>query len=508
MEWFSAENVVAVLTAVLGVFASVGVLWYERRVPRRKRIGYRVQMDTAIGSDVRPGRANVRLGLFNETPDMSDATLVLLRIENDGSQSIADNDYTAHGIHGLTAEFTGRVIRGVAVTQPPDAEHLMEHFEPTAGLEHSGGTLQVPRVPLNPGQHYKLLVLLTGGSVDSPVTVSGGLRDGVVVPNRSVTPDVKPPVFSRPARIITVLFTVCVVTLASLILVRDDHRPPMGCAKGELTLTGSTAFEPVVEELAKKYEKDCPGSDIEVDADGSATGVLELATNASRTVVTLSDGPKTSGFRELVEHQVAMSVFTLVVNDDVTLDGLSTADVRRIYSGAVRDWGEVGGPRGLPVKLISRDKGSGTRSVFESKVLGGDEEAQKVDTVGDCRRPADPAGPVFRCELDTTQQVLNTVSDVPGAIGYSELRSSSGVDGLHRLKLDGHPPSIDTVAESAYPYREIEYAYTYGRPSPDSLASHFLSYMIRGGGVDLVRAQGHLPCGTSEGLEICADTDR
>lgn len=119
MEWFSAENVVAVLTAVLGVLASVGVLWYERRVPRRKRIGYRVQMDTPIGSDVSQGRANVRLGLFSETPDMSDATLVLLRIENDGSQSIVDSDYTGRELHGLTAEFTGRTVRGIAVTQPP-----------------------------------------------------------------------------------------------------------------------------------------------------------------------------------------------------------------------------------------------------------------------------------------------------------------------------------------------------------------------------------------------------
>ncbi len=62
MEWLSAENVVAVLTAVLNVLTSIGVLWYERRVPRRERIGYRVQMDTPIGSDAGQGRASVRIG--------------------------------------------------------------------------------------------------------------------------------------------------------------------------------------------------------------------------------------------------------------------------------------------------------------------------------------------------------------------------------------------------------------------------------------------------------------
>lgn len=397
MEWFSAENVVAVLTAVLGVLASVGVLWYERRVPRRKRIGYRVQMDTAIGSDVRPGRANARLGLFSETPDMSDATLVLLRVENDGSQSIADNDYTAHGIHGLTVEFTDRVIRGVAVTQPPDADHLMEHFDPATGFEHTGGTLNVPRVPLNPGHHYKLLVLLTGGGVDRPVTVSGGIRDGEVVPNRAPTPDTKQPLFSNPARLITVMLTVCVVTLASIIVVRDDSRPPMGCAKGRLTVTGSTAFAPVARELARKYEKDCPGSDIEVDADGSAAGIRELAEtgaefaereDGSPAAVTLSDGPKRAGFPELRESRVAVSAFALVVHDDVKLDGLRTADLRAIYRGDIRDWSELDGPN-LPIRLVSRNAGSGTRDTFQRRILKGFEPGPRPPTAAGrtTRRP-------------------------------------------------------------------------------------------------------------------------
>ena len=83
--------------------------------------------------------------------------------------------------------------------------------------------------------------------------------------------------FSRAARLITVALTVCVVTLASIILVRDDTPPPIGCARGTLTVTGSTAFAPVVRELAQKYEKDCEGSTVTVDAHGSNAGIRELA---------------------------------------------------------------------------------------------------------------------------------------------------------------------------------------------------------------------------------------
>jgi len=183
-------------------------------------------MDNPIGDDVRSGRANRRLGLFDEVPGMSDATLVLLRIENDGSQSIADNDYTGRELHGLTAVFTDRTIRGVSVTQPVGTDHLMDHFTPAAGLGYDGSTLRIPRVPLNRGDHFKLLVLLSGGDVGCPIRLIGGIRDGEVHPNRSATPDETLPLFSRASRLITVMLTLCVVTLAAIVVVRDDNPHP------------------------------------------------------------------------------------------------------------------------------------------------------------------------------------------------------------------------------------------------------------------------------------------
>ncbi|MBT2379112.1 substrate-binding domain-containing protein [Streptomyces sp. ISL-111] len=513
MEWFSAENVVAVLTAVLGVLASIGVLWYERRVPRHKRIGYRVQMDTPIGSDVSQGRANVRLGLFSETPDMSDATLVLLRVENDGSQSIVDSDYTGREPHGLTAEFTGRTVRGIAVTQPPGAAHLMEHFTPASGMRHSGSLIRLPRVPLNRGEHFKLLVLLTGADVGSPIRITGGIRDGEVTVNRAARPDDKPPLFGRAARLITVTLTVCVMALAAIILVRDDTPPPLDCARGELRVTGSTAFAPVVRELAATYMKECEGSRIEVDPRGSNSGIRELADEGARSakaggakagspaLVALSDGPKPPGHPELRETRVAVSLFSLVVNDRVPVRDLSLADIRRIYAGEIRNWRELGGPD-LEILLVSRDANSGTREVFQRRVLDRNEPAQSSR---DCATKDDPQAPVIRCELDRTDQVLATVARLDGALGYSELRSGSEPRGLHRIAIDGAHPAVDTIGTSPYPYREIEYAYTYGRPPADSLASSFLGYLSRGRGQDVIHIHGHLPCATPKGLRVCGE---
>jgi ABC-type phosphate transport system substrate-binding protein len=517
-EWLSAENVVAVGTAVVGVVASAMMVWYERRVPRRKRIGYRVQMDNPIGHDVRSGRANVRLGLFDEGPDMADATLVLLRVENDGSQSIADNDYTGRELHGLTAVFSGRVIRGVSVTQPPGTDHLMDHFTPAAGFGYRDGVLRIPRVPLNRGDHFKLLVLLSGGDVDSPIRLIGGIRDGEVHPNRSATPDEKPPLFSRAARLITVLLTLCVIALAAIIVVRDDTPPPIECATGELTLTGSTAFAPVLRGLAEEYEKDCAGAEIKVDARGSSAGVGELAAlgaaqakKGSPAVIAFSDGPSTSADPELVGHRVALSVFTLVVNDGIRPRGesLTLDDVRRIYRGEITRWRQLDASLpDIPVVLVSRDADSGTRQVFQRTVLDGWE--QVASTSLDCRRDDLSAASVTRCELDSTEQVLAKVADTPGAIGYSELTLATSRAGLHALALDGHEASVETLekGDDTYPYYGAEYAYTYRRPPANSLADSFLAHIRRGTAQSVISGHGHVPCETATGARLCDERAR
>ncbi|MFG2498527.1 substrate-binding domain-containing protein [Streptomyces sp. NPDC048441] len=522
MDWLSTENVIAVLAIVVGIAGAFVPVLLERRVPRRKRIGYRRQMDTAIGDNVRTGDANARLGLFDEDPDMTDATLVLLRIENDGSLSIDVGDYTGLSPHGLTAVFENRTIRGVAVTLPPEADHLMEHFGPDTSLGYAEGRLRIPRVPLNRGEYYKLLVLLTGGPVDSGYTVIGGIQGGETHENHSAAPDEKPPVFSKLSQRVAIALSLVILGLAGLILLPDAVPLPSYCERGTLTLTGSTAFEQAADELADKYMKSCDGAKIEVKANGSRGGIRELAAMDAKSaeskegtegtegeagsppVIAFSDGPRPSSYTQLSETRVAVSLFAVVLNDSVPIKNLSTTDVGRLFKGEIRNWNELPGGPDRPVVLVSRSSSSGTRITLQNRVLKGASEMQESSS--DClTKDMSASAPVIRCELDETQQVLDTVADTPGAIGYSELRQTTTLKKTHRLSLNGHAPSIDHIQSSGYPYREIEYAYTYGRPPANSLASSFLAYATRGKGQDVVHTHGHLPCQTPVGLRMCGE---
>jgi ABC-type phosphate transport system substrate-binding protein len=500
-DYLSADNVVAVVTALVGVAVTVGVVGYER-LTQGKSIGYRVQMDIAVDSDNE---------LFSSLPRMPDATLVLLRIENDGAESIRDDDYTGRDERrALTVRFSGRRVQSAAVTQP-DPTDLIEHFRlsaDTTGVAHEDDKIFLPRVPLNPGEHYKLLVRLTGGPVRSKVEISGSIAGGKVTPNRSVPMDDKPPLFSRPSRVITIMLTVCVTVLAGIVIAGRSTPPPAGCVTGRLTVTGSTAFAPVIGEMAGKYQAECPDAAVEVSAQGSEQGVRELSDagaadgKTAPATIAMSDGAKPDGsYPRLTGYRAAVIAFGLAVNDHVPVRNLSVDQVRRIYRGEIVNWRQLGGPD-LPVLLVSRNADSGTRDIFRRQVLGG--VGEPAFTSRDCRHRNSPTDTVVRCELDSTDEVLQTVARLPGAIGYGELGAAAATRGLHVLDLNGRAPSMAAISDSSYPFTDVEYAYTYGFPPEGSLTAAFIDFMLRGAGQDLMSAAGDLPCYTPEGLKRCS----
>ncbi|MEU4268091.1 substrate-binding domain-containing protein [Streptomyces sp. NPDC026092] len=507
MDWVTAENVIAVVTALLGVLVSAGVVAFERFQQRGKRLGYRVQLNTPLREGVAEtvGARTLRVGEITE----NGSTLVLLRIENDGQRDIDHGDYrpSTADAEGLKITFTDKDVLAVVATVPQESETLWDEMRAGNGLRKRDSSVLLPKVSLERKQYFKLLVMLSGNVSERAIQITG-LRDGVEVHrNESMSVDDKTPTFSPAARNITLVLAACVVTLAAIIVARDAP-PPIGCAKGTLKVTGSTAFAPAVRELADKYQKDCEGSTIVVDAHGSTAGIraLDAAGTASGKgsppVVALSDGRKPGGYPELRENMVAVSLFTLVLNDEIPVENLTLDQVRAIYRGEIDNWKQIPGGPDRRILLVSRDANSGTREVFQRRVLDRNEPA---NSSRDCQNRDDREAPVTRCELDSTAQVLSTVAKLPGAIGYTELRAVSGQKGLHKVAIDGRVPNVDEIGASTYPYREIEYAYTWGEPPADSLTSSFLTYLRQGRGQDVIRTHGHLPCATPKGLRICGE---
>ncbi|MEV0781373.1 substrate-binding domain-containing protein, partial [Streptomyces sp. NPDC050428] len=74
------------------------------------------------------------------------------------------------------------------------------------------------------------------------------------------------------------------------------------------------------------------------------------------------------------------------------------------YRGDITNWKTLDGPD-LDIRLVSRNAGSGTRDTFQRRILKGFEPGASST---DCRRKDDASARVFRCESESTEQVLNT----------------------------------------------------------------------------------------------------
>ncbi|MEO6077864.1 MAG: phosphate ABC transporter substrate-binding protein [Candidatus Andersenbacteria bacterium] len=228
-----------------------------------------------------------------------------------------------------------------------------------------------------------------------------------------------------------------------------------GCVTGRLTASGSTALAPLAQEVAQKYQAKCKAAQITINLGGSGTGLTNVETSVSD--IGNSDVFSKPGQEDLIDHQVAIVIFGLMVNSQVQVDSLTTKQIQDIYAGNVTNWKQVGG-NDLPIVVVSRPPSSGTRATFQNYILGG---------------PETISGPA-NLTTDSNGTVIKNVQQTAGAIGYAGTGPIKEA-GLKILKIDGLEAISSNVANNSYKYWNIEHMYTKGQPT--QIAQAFIDYM-------------------------------
>ncbi len=230
------------------------------------------------------------------------------------------------------------------------------------------------------------------------------------------------------------------------------------CVTGTLNVSGSTALAPLVQAVAKDYQAKCSGASITVGLGGSGTGLAQVESGGVQ--IGNSDLFKKSGQADLVDHQVAVVIFTIIVNSKVTgVTNLTTAQLKSIYSGQTTNWSQVGGPS-LPIVVVSRPTSSGTRGTFQNYILGGPEKVSGPSSL----------------TTDSTGTVIKNVEQTAGAIGYAASNAAKKAgSSLTIVNIDGQAPTADLVKSNTYKFWNIEHMYTKGPAS--GLGQALIDYM-------------------------------
>ena len=110
---------------------------------------------------------------------------------------------------------------------------------------------------------------------------------------------------------------------------------------GKIVIAGSSSVTPVMEKLKEAYQTVNTNADIEIQQSDSTTGMnsaIEGICDIGMASRELKDSEIEKG---LTGTQIAIDGIAVVVNKDNTFDGLSSEQVKAIYTGESVTWSEV-----------------------------------------------------------------------------------------------------------------------------------------------------------------------
>ena len=237
---------------------------------------------------------------------------------------------------------------------------------------------------------------------------------------------------------------------------------------GTVSTDGSTSMEKDINSLGESFMAMNKDVKFTYNPTGSGSGIQ--AVSEGRCDIGLSsralkDDEKASG---LVETVVALDGIAIVVNPENPVSDLDIDTIAKIYTGEITNWKNVGG-NDAEIVLIGREAGSGTRDGFESI----------TDTKDACQ---------YRQELTSTGDVINTVSQNPGAIGYASL--SAVGESVKALTVGGVEATEATVKDGSYVVQRPFVLVTKEGTKLSPAAQAFFDYALSADAASIIAAAG------------------
>ncbi len=253
-------------------------------------------------------------------------------------------------------------------------------------------------------------------------------------------------------------------------------------AARSITIKGSDTMVILGQRWAETYMKIHTDKRIQVTGGGSGTGIAALingGTDICEASRPMKDKEKQLVLnrhrKDVIEIPVALDGIAVYVPQSSSIESLTMAQLKSIYTGTINNWRDVGG-KDQRIVAYSRENNSGTYVFFKEHVLNNEDFAREVQT------------------LPGTAAIVNAVSKDPASIGYGGIAYASGIKPVAVRRDESSPgvkPSMETVDSGEYPLSRQLFFYTVGAPTGEIQA--FVDWVLSPEGQKICEKVGYYP---------------
>jgi len=264
------------------------------------------------------------------------------------------------------------------------------------------------------------------------------------------------------------------VGLVILVLIISQVSACALMPKAGIIIAGSTSVQPFAEVLAEEYMILHPDITIDIQGGGSAAGIM--AAQSGTADIGMSSRELKDEEKNLWYVEIARDGLAIIVHHSNPIQVLSLNQIRGIYAATISDWSQLGGPKSK-IHIIAREDGSGTRSAFESLVMGDTRITPRAIV------------------QDSNGAVRQLVTDDPNAIGFISLGLVN--ENVKALSLGGVAATRENVINGSYglsrPFLFII------RSKPMGQTKQFIDFTLSPEGQKLLIDEGLIPSSESTG---------
>lgn len=184
---------------------------------------------------------------------------------------------------------------------------------------------------------------------------------------------------------------------------------------------------------------------------------------------------------QMVVTPVCCDAFVFIVHKDNPVDSLTVEQIRKIYSGEITNWKEVGGSE-MEISPYQREENSGSQTTMEKQVMQERKmlEPNKVnvvvgmgeliETVGEYENSLSSIGYTFKYYIDTLYKSEN----------------------IKTVKIEGIEPTDTNIQTKKYPF-STNYFGVIRAEDKEKVGGKFLDWMLSEEGQRCIQQAGYCP---------------